>query len=88
MSVQDILKGHFNELMNKKEELSARRLAICKTCPLGKQTQIGLVCDSSKWMNSKGETLNHPAEGYVRGCACRMSAKSRVEYAKCVAGRW
>mgnify|MGYP001004241717 CR=1 FL=1 len=86
--IEDIVKGHLNEMLNKENELSAGRLEICRHCPLGKQTSIGLVCDSSKWMNQKGEVINRPTPGYTRGCGCRMSAKSRLIKATCVVGKW
>lgn len=86
--IGDILEGHLNELLNKKEELSARRLTICIACPIAKQTTVGLMCDSSKWINKNNEVALEPREGFVHGCGCRMSAKTTLEQASCVAGKW
>ena len=86
--IGDILEGHLNELLNRQDELSDKRLKICGVCPLATRGGIGLICDSKKWMNEKGEVILEPREGYTHGCGCRMSAKTRLENAKCVVGKW
>lgn len=84
----DIIEGHLNEVLKNNETLSESRLKICSVCPIGKQTAMGIMCDSNKWMNRYGEIAKEATPGYVRGCGCRMSAKSTLEHAKCVAGKW
>jgi len=84
----DIIEGHLNELLKNNEELSERRLKICSTCPIAKQTATGIMCDSSKWINRYGEVVTKETTGYVRGCGCRMLAKTTLENARCVVNKW
>ena len=86
--VGDIIEGHLNELLKKNETLSESRLAICAVCPIGKQTAMGIMCDSTKWINKDGKVSQEEMPGYIRGCGCRMSAKSTLEHAKCTIGKW
>jgi hypothetical protein len=86
--VKDILEGHLNELLNKKEKLSASRLAICIACPIASQTALGLMCDSRKWINKNNETASEDTPGFTRGCGCRMSAKTTLEQAHCIIDKW
>ena len=37
------------------EELSERRLKICKECPLYKETSYGAVCNNSKYISPDGK---------------------------------
>lgn len=86
--IGDILEGHINELLNKQEELSARRLKICESCPIVKHTALGLMCDSAKWINKDNEVAFQAKPGFTRGCGCRMSAKATLEHAVCIIGKW
>lgn len=86
--VGDILEGHLNELLNRKEELSDSRLKICMACPIVKQAAIGLVCDSGKWINKNNEVAFENTPGFTRGCGCRMSAKTTLEQAHCIIAKW
>jgi len=86
--VGDILEGHLNELLNRKEELSEKRLKICLACPIVKQTAMGLICDSSKWINKNNEASLEAKEKYIRGCGCRMSAKTTLEQSHCINNQW
>lgn len=36
------------------DELSAKRLEICKQCPLYKEGRHGAVCDDSKYISPDG----------------------------------
>ena len=42
MGLIDIISGHVNEAINKNEDLSEKRLAICKECPYAR-------CLINKW---------------------------------------
>lgn len=51
----DILQGHINEVLNREEDLSQSRLAICEQCPgLKKSVAFGPICDSTKYMSPDG----------------------------------
>ena len=43
MGLIDIISGHVNEAINKNEDLSEKRLAICKECPLKKHQWVRYV---------------------------------------------
>ena len=49
MGLIDIISGHVNEAINKNEDLSEKRLAICKECPLYKETPMGPICNPRFW---------------------------------------
>lgn len=89
MNVKDIIKGHFKEMLNDEQALSDSRLAICKQCPLLKETAIGLICNSALFLNVEtGEVREDEHEGFHRGCGCRLNAKSRLPDAKCPLDKW
>ena len=55
-NVIDILQGHVNEAFNREEDLSRSRLAICKQCPLYKESEaFGPTCDSNKYISPDGK---------------------------------
>lgn len=84
----DILEGHMNELLHKQEDISFKRLQICDQCPIVNHTVLGMMCDSNKWINKNDEVSFEAKEGFTRGCGCRMSAKSTLEQAHCIIGKW
>lgn len=86
----DILNGHLKELVGNNEELSQSRLEICKQCPLLTNNELlGLICSSSKYLNPKTmEVSTTPRKDFIRGCNCRMKAKSRLPNSHCIAGLW
>lgn len=86
--VGQIVEGHVNELLNKEDELSEKRLQICYNCPLY-SVKLGDQCNPNLWLNIENgdvSLINKP--GYVRGCGCRLQAKTRVPSAHCPAGKW
>lgn len=86
--IEDIIRGHLNELLKRGMALSEARLKICEECPIVKHSNLGLMCDHTKWINKNNEVAFEPKEGYIRGCGCRMSAKATLEQAHCVIGKW
>jgi len=89
MGLIDIFAGHYKEFTSKNEDLSKERIAICEQCPLCTEGPLGLVCDSSKWLNTEtNEVVTYKLPTYIRGCGCRLEAKTRNITAKCVAGKW
>lgn len=88
MGLVDIIAGHKNEVFKINEELSKKRIDICKQCPLYKNV-LGGVCDSSKYINPETEeTSTIPLYGWIRGCGCIVSKRARFENNKCVIGKW
>jgi hypothetical protein len=86
----DIIEGHLKELFNKEEELSEKRLKICKVCPLYKNDSLlGEICNSKLYFNPEiNKISNYPRQGYYNGCGCRIQAKSRLINAKCPLNKW
>jgi len=87
MQILDIINGHKNELLHINDELSESRMKICRKCPIFKNI-LGGICNSKLWLNPEtNEVSGKPKDGFVRGCNCRMVAKTRVPTAVCVAGK-
>ena len=88
MNVLDIVEGHVKSVLNLEEELSKSRLRICYSCPLYSNKLSG-ICNSKLWLNpNTGDVSTIKKSGYVRGCSCVLSAKTRLTNAKCPAGKW
>ncbi len=88
MNMLDIINGHTKELFNLNQELSRSRLEICYKCPIY-SSRLGGICNSKLWLNpNTGDVSSKAKDGYIRGCNCRLSAKTRLPDAKCVAGKW
>lgn len=84
-----IISGHTKEVLGKNQSLSEHRLEICRECPLCYDSAIGLLCNRYKWISKEtGDVSLVPREGYVRGCGCRLDAKTRNEDDSCIIGRW
>lgn len=86
-SLLSILKGHVKEFLNKDEQLSEERMAICKACPLFLETPLGAICNPNLYL--KGEKVStYPLEEYTRGCGCRLGAKTRLKEKHCPVNKW
>lgn len=83
-SIFDIIDGHVNEMFNANEGLYEERMKICKECPLYKETPVGPICNPKLYINKEGKTSAYKKDGYVRGCSCRLSAKTRLIHGKCI----
>lgn len=88
MEIGNIVKGHVNEILGLNVNISEERMGICKRCPLFKQIAGG-ICNSSLWLNPKtGEISDKRKDGYVKGCGCRLKAKTTLINAHCPAKKW
>lgn len=88
MEVGNIIKGHFNEVLNINGDISSNRLNICYRCPLY-SSRLGGVCNNRLWLNvNTGDVSTTKKPGYASGCGCRLSAKTRLPNAKCPVGKW
>lgn len=88
MNVLDIINGHVRELANIGEDISKKRLKICYSCPLY-SSKFGGICNSKLWLNvNTGDVSIIEKSGYIRGCGCRLLAKTRLPNAKCPAEKW
>lgn len=88
MEVGNIVKGHINEMLGLNKDLSEERLSICKECPIY-SPKFGGVCNNSLWINPENENVSvFEKDGYVRGCGCRLKAKTALPDAKCIINKW
>ncbi len=85
-----IIEGHINEILNRFADLSTQRMEICKKCPLYKMTAVGPLCANNYLDKETGEVFDKPQEGknLVKGCLCRLNAKTKTPSAKCPARYW
>ena len=89
MGINNIVKGHVNELLNNNDKLSEMRMKICRKCPLYKEKWYGPICNHKLWLNVEtGETSEEPKEGYINGCMCRLEAKTRDIDSECTIKKW
>ena len=87
--VKDIIKGHVNELFDNNEKLYEHRISICKECPLYLETGVGPICNDSLWISPKTYDVSKTSKrGYVKGCKCRLTAKTRNEDNHCIVNKW
>lgn len=85
---KDIANGHINEILGLNEDISEKRMKICRTCPLFKKS-FGGLCNPKLWLNpTTMEVSTHQKSEYYKGCGCRLLAKTRLPYASCPAKRW
>lgn len=90
MGMLDIISGHANEVLGKNEDLAKERLAICKECPLYKETPMGAICNPRLYISEENKTdySDRPKIGYRKGCSCRLNAKVRLSHSRCIVGKW
>lgn len=68
--------------------MSKKRLKICYTCPLY-SSKFGGICNNKLWLNpNTGDVSLTEKKNYVRGCSCRLLAKTRLANQACPAGKW
>lgn len=85
MSIESIITGHLNEAFTSPEieALSAERMKLCNVCPAKRSRPVlGLICSPSV-------KVEHVRTGkLVKGCSCRLAAKTRDKKEGCPAGKW
>ena len=87
--IKNIINGHVNELLKSNTEISEDRLKICKLCPLFINKWYGMVCNSGLYINPiTNETSIEFSKGFIKGCGCRLEAKTRDRGSKCPAKKW
>jgi hypothetical protein len=89
MSIKQILEGTLNNVLNREEALSSKRMEECMKCDLIIDTPFGYVCDYKMYINPKTkETSIVDRPGYVKGCGCILNSKTRVKEASCPGNKW
>lgn len=88
MEIGNIIKGHVNEFLGLNEDISEKRMQICKKCPIFKDS-LGGICNNRLWLDPKTDDVSYEyKEGYFRGCGCRLQAKTKLSKAICPANKW
>lgn len=88
MEIGNIITGHVNELLGLHKNLKEVRLNICLKCPLY-SPRLGGSCNNRLWLDPKtGDVSLTYKEDYVKGCGCRLNAKTTLAKEKCPAGKW
>lgn len=68
-------------------ELVEKRIEVCLTCPLYKETAFGAICSPKLYINSEGDVSYIPKEGYKKGCNCILRRKAANPSNHCVIGK-
>ena len=89
LPISQIVKGHVNEVLGLNMDLSAKRMEICKMCPIY-SPRFGGTCNSNLYLNPYTNDVSNKKEDedYIRGCGCRLSAKTTLPNANCPADKW
>lgn len=88
MEVGKIITGHLNELLGLNKDLSEERLKICKKCPIY-SNKFGGLCNNKLYIDPKTNKISiYKKDGYVKGCGCRLQAKTTILNEKCIIGKW
>ena len=88
MEIGNIVNGHVNELLGLNKDISKERMKICQKCPLF-STKYGGLCNNKLYIDPTTNDVSvRPKDGYVRGCGCRLQAKTSLLNAKCIIDKW
>lgn len=88
MGLQTIVHGHINEVLGKNKGLSEERMEICRRCPLYLD-KMGGICNSRLFLNPQTDEVSTSKKlGYIKGCGCRLKAKTALNHSHCVANKW
>lgn len=88
IGIGNIISGHINEALGLNKDISEARLRICKKCPIY-LSRYGGICNPKLWINPKtNEISTEKKDGYIKGCGCRVLAKTTLVNSHCVANKW
>lgn len=88
MELGNIVKGHANELLGRNKDLSEERLEICRECPIY-SNEYGGLCNSKLYFDpNTNQVSSQKRFGYIKGCGCRLKAKTTLKDARCPANKW
>lgn len=88
MEINNIVTGHINEMLGLNKDISKERMRICQKCPIF-STKYGGLCNSKLYIDPITNDVSiEPKDGYVKGCGCRLLAKTSLLDAKCIIDKW
>lgn len=89
MNIGNIITGHVNEFFGLNKDISEERMKICKKCPLYVVRFETELCNSKLFMDPQTDDISlEPEVGYIKGCGCRLKAKTTLPNEECPAGKW
>ena len=90
MSLNKIIEGHYNNLIDKNRDLLEKRIKICRNCKLYTVDNIfGEVCNKYLFLNPvTNETSEVAKPGFKHGCGCILVAKARLVDEECPIKKW
>jgi hypothetical protein len=90
MSLNQIITGTVNNILNREEQLQHDRMLICRNCKLILESRLfGEICNSSLCLNvATNHTSTVEKVGFICGCGCILNSKTRVREAHCPVGKW
>ena len=88
MEVGHIVSGHINEMLGLNKDISEARIKICKKCPIYSPT-LGGICNSKLYLNPEnGDVSTTKKDNYIKGCGCRINAKTTISTEHCPVNKW
>lgn len=85
--VKQIAEGWTNDLLGREQELSEKRMAICRECPLYNEKTDR--CDGKRCIDKiTGEITSTPSKSSICGCQCLMKKKTKSPRSHCTRGLW
>lgn len=87
-NIGNIIEGHVNEVFKLNQDIAEKRLSICKVCPIYSE-RFGGTCNNKLWFNPKTNEISlDEKDNFVRGCGCRLKAKTTLADESCPADKW
>lgn len=88
MEIGNIIKGHTNELLGLNKNIAEERMNICKQCPIY-SPKYGGLCNNALYFDPEtNDVSTKKLLGYIKGCGCRLKAKTTLKDAHCPADKW
>lgn len=88
MEIGNIVKGHANELLGLNKNIAEERMKICKECPIY-SSKYGGLCNNKLYFDPETDEVSTTnLIGYVKGCGCRLKAKTTLKHEHCPANKW
>lgn len=88
LEIGKIIQGHANELLGRNSDISELRMKVCQRCPIF-YNNMGGICNPHLYIHPDTEDVSvYEKPGYVKGCGCRLQAKTRLIDAKCIINKW
>lgn len=90
MRIDQIAEGTINNILDNNKDLYSERMKICRSCKLYLADGIiGPICNPRLYLNPQTNEISRiPKLGFIRGCGCLLSSKTRVKKAKCGLNKW